>query len=166
MPLSPRASSTHTILRGVALLLLAAMSLAQVTSEYVTPDIRRVGSRLACLCGSCKNSVGDCPMLACHYASPAREKIQRMQAEGKSDQEIVDHFVADEGIRALVVPPAEGFNLLAWVMPFAMIGIGLAAIWWFIKRYAKPATASPDLDPRLLERYQAAIDKDLSKLDG
>jgi cytochrome c-type biogenesis protein CcmH len=150
----------------LAALALATLALAQVSSELVTPEIRRVGSKLACLCGSCKNSVGDCPMLACHYAMPAREKIKTLQAAGKSDQQIIDQFVADEGIRALVVPPAEGFNLLAWVMPFAMIGMGLAAIWWFIRRFSRPAPAAPDLDPQLLERYHDTIEKDLSKLDG
>jgi cytochrome c-type biogenesis protein CcmH len=153
------------LLRAVCVSLLAAFSLGQVSSELVTEDIRRVGSKLACLCGSCKNSVGDCAMLACHYSKPARERIKAMQAEGKSDQAIVDAFVKDEGIRALVTPPAEGFNLLAWVMPFAMIGMGLAAIWWFIRRMSKPS-AAPEMDARVLERYQDAIDKDLSKLDG
>jgi cytochrome c-type biogenesis protein CcmH len=160
-----RALNLRSSFRLVGAGLLAALSLAQVSSEYVTPEIRRVGVKLACLCGSCKNSVGDCPMLACHYSNPAREKIQKMQAEGKSDQAIIDSFVKDEGIRALVVPPAEGFNLLAWVMPFAMIGFGLAAIWWFIRRMSKPAPAA-ELDPRLLERYQETIEKDLTKLDG
>jgi cytochrome c-type biogenesis protein CcmH len=160
-----KAGHFHWFTRALAFTLLAAFSLGQVSSELVTEDIRRVGSKLACLCGSCKNSVGDCAMLACHYSKPARERIKAMQAEGKPDQAIVDDFVKTEGIRALVVPPAEGFNLLAWVMPFAMIGIGLASIWWFIKRFSKPA-AAPDLDPRVLERYQDTIEKDLSKLDG
>jgi cytochrome c-type biogenesis protein CcmH len=155
-------------LRPLRLLLpvfLTALCLAQVSSEYVTPDIRRVGMKLACLCGSCKNSVGDCPMLACHYSNPAREKIQKGQAAGKSDQAIIDEFVKEEGLRALVVPPAEGFNLLAWVMPFVMIAFGLAAIWWFVRRMSKPQPA-PELDPRVLERYQDSIEKDLTKLDG
>jgi cytochrome c-type biogenesis protein CcmH len=162
----PQAKSLpHWGFRVFAVGLLAALSLGQVSSELVTEDIRRVGSKLACLCGSCKNSVGDCAMLACHYSKPAREKIKAMQAEGKSDQEIVDAFVKEEGIRALVTPPAEGFNLLAWAMPFVMIGIGLGAIWWFIRRFSKPA-AAPGIDPRIVERYQDAIEKDLSKLDG
>jgi cytochrome c-type biogenesis protein CcmH/NrfF len=154
--------------RGASLvcsLLLAALCVGQVSSELVTPEIRRVGGRLACLCGSCKNSVGDCAMLGCHYSKPAREKIKAMQAAGAADDRIVDDFVKTEGLRALVVPPAEGFNALAWIMPFLMIGIGLASIWWFIRRFSKPA-AAPALDPGLLERYQATIEKDLSKLDG
>ena len=104
-------------------------------------------------------------MLGCHYSKPAREKIKALQAAGEGDDKIVDDFVKTEGVRALVVPPAEGFNALAWVVPFLMIGIGLVAIWWFIRRFSKPA-AAPALDPRVLERYQATIEKDLSKLDG
>ncbi len=146
-------------------LMLGALSLAQVSSEFVTPDIRRVGTRLACLCGSCKNSVGDCPMLACHYSNPAREKINQMQSTGKPDEAIVASFVKQEGIRALVTPPSEGFNVLAWWMIPIMVGLGLALIWWFIARMRKPGPPLPEIDPKLLARYQASIEKDLAKLD-
>lgn len=147
-------------------LLVVALSLAQNASELVTPEIRRVGERLACLCGSCNNSVGTCQMLGCHYTHPAREKIAKRQAEGAPDQQIVDEFVKEQGKKALVVPPVEGLFLAAWVMPFAMIAIGLAGIWWFIRRYRRPAIAgAPVVETDDLERYQEQIDKDLAKLD-
>ncbi|MBK5294149.1 MAG: cytochrome c-type biogenesis protein CcmH [Acidobacteriia bacterium] len=146
-------------------LMLAALSLAQISSEFITPEIRRVGSRLACLCGSCKNSVGDCAMLACHYSGPAREKIHQEQSAGKSDDAIVAAFVGKEGIRALVTPPAQGFNILAWWMTPIMVGLGLALIWWFVVRMRKPAAPLPEIDPKLLARYQDSIEKDLAKLD-
>ena len=88
-----------------------------------------------------------------------------MQIEGKTDDAIIGEFVKSDGIKSLVVPPAEGFNLLAWAMPLVMIGIGLTSIWWFLRRYAKPSTA-PELDPRVLERYRDTIEKNVSKLDG
>ncbi|MEZ5356109.1 MAG: cytochrome c-type biogenesis protein CcmH [Bryobacteraceae bacterium] len=113
--------------------LLAALSLAQVSSDGMTPDIRRVGSRLACLCGACKNSVGDCPMLGCHYSKPARDKIRDMQAKGMSDDAIVADFVKQEGLRALVVPPSEGFFNLAWWMPPVMVGFGLVFVLAYIR---------------------------------
>ena len=165
MSLKPHKLSFHVAIRFAAVVLVAALSLGQVSSELVTPEIRRVGTKLACLCGACKNSVADCPMLECHYAKPARERIQAMQVKSISDQAIVDDFVKSDGIKALVTPPAEGFNLLAWLMPFAMIGIGLAAIWWFIKRYSKAPAAAPNLDPKVLERYQDTIDDQVSKIE-
>jgi cytochrome c-type biogenesis protein CcmH/NrfF len=153
--------------RWAALFLLSAFAMAQVSSELITPEIRRVGSRLACLCKSCKNSVGDCAMLACHYSKPAREKIRDMQAAGKPDDTIVDSFVADQGRQALVVPPNDGFMALAWWMPPMVVGMGLALVYWFILRMRKPGTLTPlpVMDAKTRERYQDTIEKDLAKLD-
>ena len=148
-------------------LLLAVLCMAQVSSELITPEIRRVGSRLACLCKSCKNSVGDCAMLACHYSKPAREKIRDQQAAGKSDDEIVAGFVSEQGRQALVVPPNDGFSALAWWMPPMMVGMGLALIYWFIRRMSKPgaSTPLPAVDAKVMDRYRETIEKDLAKLD-
>ncbi len=157
----------HRLRNSILGLLLAALCLAQSASELAAPEIRRVGQHLACLCGTCRNTVADCQMLHCGYALPAREKIARMLGEGKSDQEIIDSFVAERGIHALAVPPAEGFNILGWIMPFVAILGGLLAIWWFIRRFlAKSAPAAVPANQALLDKYQQQINKDLSTLDG
>ncbi len=150
---------------SLLLILVTVLSLAQSGSELVTPEIRRVGRHLACLCGVCKNTVADCAMLECGHSKPARIKIRSLLKEGKSDQAIIARFVAEEGKQALAVPPAEGFNLLAWVMPFAAIGAGLMLIGWFIRRMLpKPQTAAAT-DSRILDRYHEQIEKDLAQLD-
>jgi cytochrome c-type biogenesis protein CcmH len=146
--------------------LVTAVSLAQ-TSDLLDPNIRRVGEKLACLCGGCKNSVGSCPMLGCHYATPAREKIRKLQALGMADPQVVDSVVKEQGIQALVTPPAEGFNVLAWVMPFVMIGLGLLLITYFIRRMTakRAAAGAPDLPGELLDKYHDQIEKETSKLE-
>ncbi len=156
------------MLRASALVLLAALAMAQVSSELITPEIRRVGSRLACLCKSCKNTVGDCAMLACHYSKPAREKIRDGQAAGQADDAIVAGFVSEHGRQALALPPNDGgFSSLAWFMPPMMVGLGLALIYWFIRRMRKPVAvaAVSAIDQNLLDRYKDSIEKDLAKLD-
>lgn len=152
---------------SILLVAVAAVSLAQSSSGLVTPAVARVGSKLACLCGTCNNTVADCPMIECGYSKPAREKIAAMQAAGSSDAEIIASFVQEQGTRALAVPPTQGFNLLAWVMPFVALAAGLGVVWLFIKRFhPKHAIASaPDVDPGVLERYHDRIEKDLAKLD-
>jgi cytochrome c-type biogenesis protein CcmH/NrfF len=146
---------------------LAAVCLAQSSSELLTPEIKRVGERLACLCGTCKNTVGDCPMLECHYTKPARQKIAAMQKSGSGDEQIVQSFIAEQGLQALSAPPTSGFSAVAWIMPWVAIGLGLCAIYLFIRRFhPKRATeAAPDIDPDALARYHAHIEKDLDKLD-
>jgi cytochrome c-type biogenesis protein CcmH/NrfF len=149
-----------------AAIVLTGISLAQTSSGIMTPDGRRVAMRLACLCGSCKNTVAECPMIHCHYSEPAREKIAMMQAAGADDQTIIDAFVKEEGKQALAVPPTEGFSLLAWWMPGVALATGLAGVYLVIRRYLRPAATPPNqIDPALLARYQDQIDKDLQKLE-
>jgi len=153
---------------SLLLVLLAAVCLPQSGTNIMTPEARRVGERLACKCGSCNNTVGNCPMLECHYASPAREKISAMQKAGKTDDAIVDNFVQESGLSALASPPTQGFNLLGWVMPFIALAIGLIAVTIYLKRFhpkRAPQAATPEIDPEMLARYRERIDKEVSKLE-
>jgi cytochrome c-type biogenesis protein CcmH/NrfF len=148
-------------------LVLVAICLAQGPTELLTPDMKRVGFRLACLCGACKNTVADCAMLECHYSKPAREKIARMQAVGISDDDIVKSFVQERGLQALSSPPTTGFSGLAWIMPWVAVAFGLFAIYLFIRKFhpKRAVEGVPQLDQETLERYRTNIDKDLENLD-
>lgn len=148
-------------------MLLAAVCLPQSATQLVTPEIRRVGDRLACRCGVCNNTVATCQMLECHYSYPARQRIAAMQKEGKSDDAIVAGFVQESGISALSAPPVSGFSLVGWVMPFAAIGMGLIGIFFYMKRYRfKHVPAAPaEIDAEMLAKYRDRIDKEVSKLE-
>jgi cytochrome c-type biogenesis protein CcmH/NrfF len=154
---------------SVLLLLIVGVSIAQTSDSTVTPAVQRVGSKLACLCGGCRNTIANCPMLGCHSAVPAREKVNKLAQEGKSDDEIIQAFVRETGIQALAVPPATGFNSLVWIMPWVAIALGLLAIGWFMRRHRSrrtaEANASPELDAEVLSRYRDNIEKDMSRLD-
>ena len=152
---------------SLLLLVLAAVCLPQSATQLVTPEIRRVGDKLACKCGVCNNTVATCQMLECHYSLPARQKIAAMQKEGQTDETILASFVKESGISALSSPPAEGFNILGYVMPILGVVAGLGAILLFMrrsKRLGTPATVPP-LDNEMLARYQDRIDKDMAKLE-
>jgi cytochrome c-type biogenesis protein CcmH/NrfF len=149
---------------SVLAVLLAGYCLAQSSSQYVTPEIRRVGDKLACLCGACKNTVATCQMLECHYSLPARQRIAKMQKEGSADAVIIDEFVKREGKKALAEPPNEGFGIMALATPVLAIGAGLGLIAWFLRRYRKP-NAVPVMTDEEVRQYQDQIDKEFSKLD-
>jgi len=151
---------------SLLVLALAAIALAQGGNPLLNERVRRLGEQLGCQCG-CGSSVTSCNMLNCHFSGPAREKLLTMVNAGESDAAILDAFVKQYGQRVLLKPPAEGFNLLGWVMPFAAIAAGLAFLWWVIKRFRRPmaVAAGPDMDAATLARYSERIDKDLEKLD-
>lgn len=149
---------------SLAILFVASVCIAQSPTQFLTADVRRAGDRLACLCGACKNTVGTCQMLGCHYAAPAREKIAEMQKAGMNDDQVAAFFVKREGLKAWAVPPAEGFNAMSWIMPPVAILLGLFGIAWWIKRSRKPVLieALPDGSA---DRVRAELDKEMAKFD-
>lgn len=104
-------------------------------------------------------------MMQCHYTSPARAKIQKLQAAGASDDSIVSDFVKETGRQALSSPPAEGFQLLAWVTPFAALLMGLGGIVWYVRRHRPSKPEMAEIDPAILDHYRDRIEKDMAKLD-
>lgn len=68
-------------------------------------------------------------------AQQERELINELVAQGKTKEEIKDALVVEYGPEVLAVPSAEGFDLVAWVLPIvafiaALIAITLAARRW------------------------------------
>ncbi len=136
--------------------------IAQDSTSYLTPDVTRVGSRLACRCGGCRNTVGDCPMLHCGSADPKRHRIYDMQQAHMSDDAIVSRIVQEEGIVALASPPAKGiWPILTWVMPGIALIVGFLVYSSWVKRNRGTPMALTDVDKATLERHRRQIEKEL-----
>ena len=148
---------------SLLILMLAVAALAQTASEKPSVDVRRVGARLQCQCG-CKDSVATCSMLECHFSKPAKERIAQMQSVGMSDDQIVQAFIRDYGMAIYLAPP----NAFGWIVPYASVGLGLAVILLFIRKYkAKPMTNLGTVEPEdpELAKYQEQIEQDTKNLD-
>jgi cytochrome c-type biogenesis protein CcmH len=101
-------------------------------------------------------------------SSPAARQIKDFIAEriqaGDSKEQIKDRLVAVYGKQILAAPPKEGFDLLAWILPFVgLIGgalvLGLLAWRWSRGREPRPPT--PALSPALEQR----VDEELARFD-
>ena len=145
-------------------MIVAVAALAQTASEKPSLDVRRVGARLACKCG-CVDSVATCSMLECHFSKPAKEKIAAMQAEGKNDEQIVQTFLKQFGAAIYLAPP----NALGWIVPYALVGVGVLIILAFIRKYRKPKPLTEigeiEIDSPELAKYKDQIEKDLANLE-
>jgi cytochrome c-type biogenesis protein CcmH/NrfF len=104
----------------------------------------------------------------CGFCNPARVKIAKMQLQGMSDQKIIDVFKKEYGDDIYRADPNNFF----WMIPYGALGLGLLAIYFFLKNAFKPKTqtageapseklADADIDPRYLE----AAEKETSRLD-
>jgi cytochrome c-type biogenesis protein CcmH len=102
-----------------------------------------------------------------HYSEVAdqiRKEVHEMVAAGKSRDEIIDHYVALYGERILASPRAKGFNVLAYVLPFAALILGA---WFLIALFRKLQKTAPAPGPAPVPdaRYSAAVEKELKELE-
>lgn len=106
--------------------MLLVVALAAPLAAQPNPpstDLNQVFEELVCQCG-CNLVLSTCAMESCHSATPMRKEIQKKIAAGETKEAIVAGFVEQYGMKVLSAPPARGFHLSAWVMPFAVLLAG------------------------------------------
>jgi hypothetical protein len=164
--------NSKVVLRAAAISLLAMLALAQEGGDVAqigSADVLRVGAHIACKCGSCKDTVA-CPMAlqGCGFCNPARVRIAKMQLQGMSDKQIIDVFKKEYGDDIYRADPNNFF----WVIPYGALGLGLLAIYFFLRnafkpklQTATPAAVAPEHDADIDPRYLEAAEKETSRLD-
>ncbi len=136
----------------------------QDPTTLLTPGVARVGEKLACRCGTCRNTVATCPMIRCHYTEPMRARIKAAQEQGQSDANILNAIVKEAGVVALAAPPGEGWGLLTWLMPgAALFGGFLVYSWWVRRNSQQEAVPVNDVDRAVLDRFRDQIDSELGE---
>ena len=86
-------------------------------------------------CPVCQNlSVADSPS---ELAQEMRALVQEQLKEGKSPEEIKKFFVSKYGNWVLLAPPARGFSLLLWVLPYTAALLGLAFVAFVTRRWVR-----------------------------
>lgn len=141
---------------------VVAALIAQDPTSYLTPDVMRVGDHLACRCGGCRNTVGNCPMLRCSSADPIRRHIYQMKMTGMSDQNVINTIVREEGTVALATPPTGTFGgVISWIMPGVALIIGFFVYSAYVKRNRKAPEPLSEVDRAAMERFRNQIDSEL-----
>lgn len=143
---------------SVLLALAAGLGAAQTAVDLVSEPVNRVAKKLACNCGCAQDMT--CQMEpGCGVCKRAKMKIFAEQQAGKSDAQILDEFVAENGKTILWVTP----GLAGSLGPYVALSLGAIVVLLVIRRYMKPHTAAtvPDIDPEVLDK----INKDMAKLD-
>ena len=147
--------------RSLTLFLLACLAppLARAAGD-LEKQYRQAAERLVCQC-SCREQLTVCAMQNCHSATPMRAEIREALAAGKSVEEIIAGFVARVGKVVLPAPTLVGFDLAAWIAPFALLAAGLVLVSWVAVRMTRQtaaasagATPAPAADPRVDEELR------------
>jgi len=96
---------------------------------------KRLEQTLQCTCG-CTLDVFTCRTtdFTCEYSPALHREVIALGGQGKSDQQIMDAFVAKYGEKILMAPKPQGFNLAGYVVPGILIALIGALITWVIMR--------------------------------
>jgi len=121
--------------------------------------VQRLGKQIRCpVCQGV--SIADSPS---SMARAQLDKVRELVAEGRTDEEIYQYFVARYGEWALLSPSKQGVTSVLWLAPALLILAGVAFIAMQVKK--KPRSAAPPAPPAAPEEdpYLAAVRKDLQR---
>jgi cytochrome c-type biogenesis protein CcmH/NrfF len=125
-----------------------------------TPLEKDLQGHLVCMCGGCgRKKIGEC---TCPMAADMRKDLAGHVASGRTREEIIQLFVRKWGSQEVLTEPIDqGFNRLAWLLPYGIgvggiVLVGGIALRWSRRRAeeapaeaARPITASAALQDRL-----------------
>jgi cytochrome c-type biogenesis protein CcmH len=141
------------------------ISLAALLLMGAGDDARfnKLGHQMMCACG-CRQILLECNHVGCSYSDRMRDELSTALTRGDSDDLVLQAFVQKYGPTVLAAPPASGFNLVAWVMPFAVFfaAMGFAVLvvlrWKQRSPLTAPVSDSPEMDAmRLRARRETEL---------
>jgi cytochrome c-type biogenesis protein CcmH len=151
---------------GAAAVVAAAAVLWLVSASHtgaaVRPTLAQVSEGLTCQCG-CGLTVANCNHPTCEFSVPVRAEIQKMIDKGKTGPEIIAFYRNKYGEKVLSAPTAQGFNLLAWIMPFLAIAVGGTLIGFAARRWRSAAPEAPVPDAGAADAHASRFNADLKR---
>jgi len=107
--------------------------------------------QMMCSCG-CGQVLGECNHVGCPTSPVQLAELRTAINAGMTDQQVFDSFVAKYGATVLAAPTTHGFDLVAWIAPFAVFAAALLGTillvrhWSVGKKEAVQQASTPQMD--------------------
>ncbi len=164
---------TRTGLRTGAIAILIALIAAPLAlapaaaTAAATPRVSLTEIESLVMCTECHEPLEVAQSLE---ANSERAYIRGLIAQGETKSQILKNLVAQYGPAVLGKPPAHGFNLAVYVIPPAILALGVAILAFTLPRWRRrtrasaraPAAPVQALDPADAQR----LDQELSEFGG
>jgi cytochrome c-type biogenesis protein CcmF len=127
---------------------------------------RDLYEHLICMCGTCgRQRIGEC---TCSTAAEMRAKVAKLVADHKTRDQIVQAFITEYGSQEVLGAPLDqGFNRLAWALPYGAGLLGVAFVGGVAVRWSRRNAATPDAPAPRATRpdLEDRLDDELRELD-
>ncbi len=115
---------------ALAVAVCFSMGATDAGSRYID-----LNHRLMCTCG-CAEILGECNHVGCTSSTAELAMLRKEIGAGMSDDQILTSFVAKYGAVVLAAPPKRGFDLVAWIAPFAVFAAALLGTILLVRRWS------------------------------
>lgn len=154
------------------ILLTVALSAVLLSTTPVLADsatASEIADELICQCG-CGMLLSNCTHAECSSRDAMTAVIGQKLDQGESKEQIIDYFVSQYGERVLSSPPKTGFNLVAWLLPFAAILAGGVVIYLSLKAWVRrgnrhQADATGEIIEEEDEAYRQQLKEELDEFE-
>jgi cytochrome c-type biogenesis protein CcmH len=152
---------------AVFAILALVFGLAYVFTSGGTPKPTQAALESALVCTTCHEPLDES---SSPLAQQMKKQIRAQIAEGRTTAQIKAYFVSELGPQVLAVPTRSGFNLLAWLLPFAAIILGAAAVGfgaraWLENRDDADSAPPAEAGPKLSSMQELRVDQELASYD-
>jgi cytochrome c-type biogenesis protein CcmH len=129
--------------RLARILLLPFVLVLLMGADNQEARFQNLGSKIMCTCG-CSQMLLKCNHIGCPNSDQMRKELRTNVLKSSDDEDVLNWFRKTWGITAVVEPSTHGFELLAWVLPFAGIAVGLTLVLLVIRSWKlRSATVAP-----------------------
>jgi cytochrome c-type biogenesis protein CcmH/NrfF len=122
---------------AVAVIVLLTMGAASTAVRY-----NDLGHKMMCVCG-CNQILIECNHLGCPDSERMLGELRASISGGSSDDAILMAFQEKYGPTVLAAPMLTKFNVIAWIVPPAVLILGIACTSVLIRRWRLRAAAIP-----------------------
>jgi cytochrome c-type biogenesis protein CcmH len=110
-----------------AVLLLPTLGAGGAADASQMARFDRLGHQMMCIC-SCGQILLECNHVGCPSSDGMRAELRAAVDAGLTDKQVYDRFINKYGPTVMAAPVFQGFNILAWVMPAAVLLLGTLGI--------------------------------------
>jgi cytochrome c-type biogenesis protein CcmH len=131
------------VLQSLALLVICVALLGAGPSNSADARFNDLGHKLMCKCG-CNQILLECNHVGCSYSTQMRDELMAALTRGApadggstpdSDELVLQSFVQKYGATVLAAPTTSGFNVVAWIVPFLALVLGLLLVSVIVRRW-------------------------------
>src|SRR5579862_3031002 len=155
---------TANLKRALRLALLFVGLFALLGAGDQAARVDDLGHRMMCACG-CNQILLECNHVGCSYSDRMRAELVAAVDRGDNDDLTLQSFVQKYGPTVLAAPTKNGFDRVAWIMPYAALVLGLGLVTFIVRAWRSrplliPADAPAPIHGAELEHFRQQARKE------